>query len=112
MTGGDLPFQEYALLGGREIMRGYYEGRFRDANAAQLQAELRQHIHGRFGMAVFLAAGEVWGKNSNFTLDNPKIAGGLGLRFNLNPDDTTNIRIDYGIGRHDSGLYVTIGEAF
>lgn len=112
MTGGELPFQEYALLGGREIMRGYYEGRFRDANAAQLQAELRQHLFGRFGFAVFIAAGEVWDQFKDFSLDNPKIAAGAGIRFNLNPEDTSNIRLDYGIGRHDSGFYVTIGEAF
>lgn len=112
LTGGDLPFQEYSLIGGREIMRGYYEGRFRDAHAFQLQAELRQHLIGRLGLAVFLAGGEVWGPLNHFNLSNPKIAGGLGLRFNLNPEDTNNIRIDYGITRHGGGLYVTIGEAF
>lgn len=112
MTAGDPPFQEFSLLGGREIMRGYYMGRFRDKNAVQLQAELRQHLFGRFGIAVFVAAGEVWDQFSDFTLGNPKIAGGAGIRFNMNPDDTSNIRIDYGIGRHDSGLYITVGEAF
>jgi len=112
ITGGQPPFQELSLIGGREIMRGYYEGRFRDAHAVQLQAELRQHIFGRLGMAVFLASGEVWNDFSNFNLNNPKLAGGLGLRFNLNPEDTSNIRIDFGIARHGSGLYVTIGEAF
>ena len=112
LTDGDLPFQEYALLGGREIMRGYYEGRFRDANAAQVQAEWRQHLFRRFGFALFAATGEVWGPDSGFNLDNPKFAAGAGLRFNLNPGDPSNIRVDYGIGRHGGGLYVTIGEAF
>lgn len=112
MTAGELPFQEYSMLGGWEIMRGYFEGRFRDANAAQIQGEWRQHIYGRFGAAVFLAAGEVWGDPAGFSLGNPKYAGGVGLRFNLNPQDTNNIRIDYGIGRHGRGLYIKIGEAF
>ncbi|MEK6481027.1 BamA/TamA family outer membrane protein [Catalinimonas sp. 4WD22] len=112
MTTGELPFQEYSLLGGREILRGYFEGRFRDANAAQVQAEFRQHLYKRFGLAVFIGAGEVWNKFEHFNLDNPKYAGGMGLRFNLNPEDRSNIRIDYGIGKHDRGLYITIGEAF
>lgn len=112
MTAGEVPFQEYSLLGGREIMRGYYEGRFRDANAAQFQAELRQHLVGRFGFAVFIATGEVWDRLGDLDLGNPKIAGGVGLRFNMNPEDISNIRIDYGFGRHDSGLYISVGEAF
>lgn len=37
---------------------------------------------------------------------------GAGIRYNLNPQDTTNLRIDYGIGKHGSGLYITLGEAF
>lgn len=112
MGGGEIPFQEYSLLGGRQIMRGYYEGRFRDAHAAQLQVEFRQHLFGRFGAVAFLGAGEVWNRFGEFTLENPKFAGGLGLRFNLNPDDTTNLRFDYGIGPHGGGFYFTIGEAF
>ncbi len=111
-TTGNPPFQEYALLGGREIMRGYYEGRFRDHNAAQLQAEFRQHLAGRFGATIFAAAGEVWGRFDELSFSNPKFSAGAGLRFNLNPKDTTNLRIDFGTGRHGSGLYITIGEAF
>ena len=111
-TTGNPPFQEYALLGGREIMRGYYEGRFRDFNAAQIQAEFRQHIHGRFGLTLFAAAGEAWGRFVEITFSNPKYSAGAGVRFNLNPDDTNNLRIDYGIGPHGGGLYITIGEAF
>lgn len=111
-TAGSPPFQEYALLGGREIMRGYYEGRFRDNNALQLQAEYRRHIYWRFGATLFAAAGEVWNRFEEISFTNPKLSAGAGLRFNLNPDDTMNLRIDYGISPHGSGLYITIGEAF
>ncbi len=112
LTSGELPFQEYSRLGGREIMRGYYEGRFRDTNAAQVQAEYRQAFHRRMGFSLFMAAGEVWNRFDEFSLDNPKYSAGAGFRFNLNPADTTNLRIDYGIGKHGSGLYITLGEAF
>ncbi len=109
---GEPPFQEYALIGGREIMRGYYEGRFRDNNSMQIQAEYRRHIYWRFGATLFAAAGEVWNRFDEISLINPKISAGAGLRFNLNPEDTTHLRVDYGVGRHGSGLYITIGEAF
>lgn len=112
ITTGEPPFQEYSLIGGREIMRGYYEGRFRDQNAAQVQAEFRQHLQGRFGFTLFAAAGEVWGRFDEISFSNPKYSAGGGIRFNFNPEDTINLRIDYGISPHGRGLYITIGEAF
>lgn len=112
LISGRPPFQDYSRLGGREIMRGYYEGRFRDNNAGQIQAEWRQLFYKRFGFSVFAAAGEVWNRFEDFSISNPKFSGGVGIRFNLNPHDTTNLRIDYGIGKHDSGLYITLSEAF
>ncbi|MCH8487693.1 MAG: outer membrane protein assembly factor [Candidatus Cyclonatronum sp.] len=111
-TTGDVPFQAMPGLGGDNIGRGYYFGRFNDQNVAQLQLELRQHLWWRFGAVAFASAGEVWNRFEDFTLSNPKYAGGAGLRFNLNPRDSMNIRIDYGFGAHGNGLYLTIGEAF
>ncbi len=109
---GTPPFQEYSRLGGREIMRGYYEGRFRDNNAGQIQAEWRQQFYNRLGFTVFAAAGEVWNRFEYFSVSNPKFSAGVGFRFDLNPQDTSNLRIDFGIGKHDSGLYITLSEAF
>jgi len=111
-TGGDVPFLDLADLGGREIMRGYYQGRFRDKHSVQFQAEWRQHIRGRFGFVLFSGIGEVWSSMDEINLNNIKWAGGGGLRFNLNPGDPTNIRLDFAAGRETSGLYLTFGEAF
>ncbi len=38
-----------SLLGGTRRMRGYYEARFRDQNAALLQSELRFDVYKRLG---------------------------------------------------------------
>lgn len=103
-TKGDMPFMEFANQGGQEILRGYYLGRFRDRYSLQIQTEWRQHIGGRFGFAVFGGAGEVWPSMNRFQIHDLKIAAGAGLRFNLNPGDTTNLRIDYAIGKNTSGL--------
>ncbi len=112
LSSGNPPVKDIAILGGQNILRGYYEGRFRDKHGAQVQAEYRQHVFGRLGVTVFSATGQVWPAFDNMGLDDPLVSAGGGLRFNLNKKDPTNIRIDYGIGRNTSGLYITIGEAF
>lgn len=109
---GNPPVLDMSELGGDRIGRGYYRGRYRDLNAAQFQSELRQTIKGRFGFTVFGALGEVWHRYEDFNFSTVKWSAGAGLRFNINKDDPTNIRIDYGIGRDTSGFYIQFGEAF
>ena len=111
-TAGDPPFQDMAALGGATILRGYYQGRYVDRHGAQVQAEWRQHIFWRLGIAGFAAAGQVWPSFNQIPWDETKISYGGGIRYNINKKDPTNIRIDYGIGEHSTGLYITIGEAF
>lgn len=112
LTAGSPAFTDYPSLGGGSILRGYYYGRYRDNNTLQVQAEFRQHIIWRVGFTMFASAGEAWSRFSDFSVTDPKYAAGVGLRFNLNKNDTTNLRIDYGAGKGVSGLYLTFGEAF
>ena len=109
---GHPPFLETAALGGSEIMRGYYKGRYRDNDAIQVQVAFRQHLIGRLGFTVFSAAGQVWPNFSSIGLKNLKWAAGGGLRFNLNPHDPVNLRFDFGFGEHVTGYYLTLAEAF
>jgi len=109
---GNVPFEEMGMIGGEYIMRGYFEGRFRDKQALQAQAELRSLLFGRWGFALFAAAGNVSPTLSAFALPNTKWAVGAGLRYNINKADPTYIRLDYGIGKGTGGLYISIGEAF
>ena len=112
LSSGNPPFKDMAMLGGENVLRGYYGGRFRDRHGAQFQTEVRQHVYGRLGVALFGAAGQVWHSFNQMHLDRTRLAAGGGLRFNLNKVDPTNIRIDYAVGKNTSGLYLTIGEAF
>lgn len=112
MTAGSPSFRDMSLIGGDMIMRGYYEGRFRDNNAAQIQAELRQQLIGRFGFTVFSAVGNVWRKFNDISANQTKWSSGIGLRFDMNPRDTNNLRLDFGIGPHTNGFYLMFGEAF
>lgn len=109
---GDPPFQDMADLGGDSILRGYYGGRYVDRHGAQVQAEWRQHIYWRLGVAGFAAAGQVWPSFNQIPWEETRFSFGGGIRYNIHKKDPTNIRIDYGIGENSTGLYITIGEAF
>jgi hypothetical protein len=112
-SAGRVPFRDMANLGGDRIMRGFYDGRFRDRQMVALQAEFRQHLFSRIGLVAFGSLGQVSERMDNFELDNLKRAIGGGLRLMLNRQQRLNIRIDYAIGSDEaSGLYFAIGEAF
>lgn len=111
-TAGITPFNALSLLGGTKRLRGYYEGRYRDQNAAVLQTELRLPVYRRLGAVVFGGVGALGDEQRVLRLNAPKAAYGAGLRFTVNRRDQLNLRLDYGLGRQSSGLYITIGEAF
>lgn len=111
-TFGEVPFNELALLGGKQILRGYTLGRYRDKNSLQAQAEFRAHLIGRFGMTAFFGTGTVYDELSD--LKYLKAALGSGIRFNINRKDPTNVRVDFAWSMTDknNGIYITLGEAF
>ena len=111
-TSGDPSFFDMSTIGGGQVNRGYFKGRYRDQNSLQVQAEWRKHLIGRFGFTMFAGSGEVWDRFEDLTIEKTKWSLGAGLRFNLNKKNPTNIRIDYGIGRNSSGFYIQFGEAF
>ncbi len=111
-TSGMAPFNALSLLGGTKRMRGYYEGRYRDQNAALLQTEIRFDLYKRLGAVLFGAVGILGDDQKLLRTNALKAAYGGGLRFTINRRDHLNIRLDYGLGRQSSGFYLTIGEAF
>ncbi|GAA4346152.1 BamA/TamA family outer membrane protein [Hymenobacter saemangeumensis] len=111
-TTGVAPFNALSLLGGTRRMRGYYEGRYRDQNAALLQTELRFDVYRRLGGVLFGSVGTLGDDDALLRLHQPKAAYGAGLRFTINRRDHLNLRLDYGLGQQSSGFYLTIGEAF
>lgn len=112
LTSGNPPINDLAMLGGDSILRGYYQGRLRDRHGAQIQGELRQQVWGRIGAAVFASGGQIWDSFDEMKIQDTHFSAGGGFRFNLNKEDPTNIRVDYGLGKNTSGIYITIGEAF
>jgi len=109
---GQTPFRQMPLLGGQFLMRGIYQGRFRDKNMITVQSEYRLPLRKRFGLTGFLSAGEVAPQIDRFALKEFKYSYGMGLRFMLNPKEGVNLRMDFGFSKDDSGIYLSIGEAF
>jgi outer membrane protein assembly factor BamA len=113
MKTGNPPFQMMSLLGGENIMRGYYLGRYRDKNMIVFQTEYRVvPVLWRFGLVAFLGLGEVNNEFSNFRLKDFKYSLGWGIRYQFNKDEGFNIRLDFGLGKDTSGLYINFLEAF
>jgi hypothetical protein len=116
LTGNRSPFYLLPQLGSDEMMRGYYEGRYRDRNLIAGQAELRYRVSERFGVVGFIGAGEVF--HSAFTLPALKPDLGGGVRYFFDIEKGLSIRADYGVGQkptgeqRESGFYVGLGQAF
>lgn len=110
---GSVPFQVMATLGGANMMRGYFEGRYRDSHLLAAQLEYRFPLFWRFGAAAFARAGDVAHELDDFRFQELKTAGGAGLRFSLNQADRVNLRFDAaGTASGEVNFYITLGEAF
>jgi outer membrane protein assembly factor BamA len=112
LWGKEVPFRNMAMLGGDKLLRGYFNGRYRDHNMFVGQVEYHSPYIWRFSLVAFAGAGDVF--QSASTLKNIRIkpAGGVGVRFKLFKDRRMNLRLDLAAGRNDHGIYLGILEAF
>ena len=106
-----------ALMGGENIMRGYYYGRYRDKNQIATQVEMRflplpLGFTNRIGFTVFGGLGTVYDEFSEISSDNIKAAGGAGLRVLLFPKKDIWTRLDVARTSEGTGIYIFVGEAF
>ncbi|MBN1163605.1 MAG: BamA/TamA family outer membrane protein [Candidatus Krumholzibacteriota bacterium] len=112
MVTGNAPFYMLSWIGGQSLMRGYYEGRYRDRHALVFQAEYRVKIWWRVGMAGFASLGDVADELRNFHRRSFRTTYGAGLRGLINTKEELSIRMDFGFGNGVSGLYISFNEAF
>ena len=115
-NGEDVPIQMMAMISAWNtslLARGIYLGRFRDRHQVMGQVDYRGHLKGRFGYVAFGSAGSVFGSPGNELGDRVVFTYGAGLRFNVNPADPLNLRVDYTLSSFgESGLSVGATEAF
>lgn len=111
-SAGDVPFFQLSQIGGPRRLRGYPYGKYRDKHLLMAQAEFRFPIVWRFKGVLFVGGGTVFGKANESAKFRPN--GGGGLRFEFDRRQKLHLRFDYGFGdgKGNSGLYITLGEAF
>jgi hypothetical protein len=109
---GDCPFQVLPMFGGLNLMRGFYDGRYRDRNMLAVQAEYRRPLWGRFGICGFAGAAQVQEKAPRMRLDGFHPAAGFGLRYKFNRRENLNVRLDVGFAGSTPAFYLTFAEAF
>lgn len=112
---GNVPFNQLALIGGDMMMRGYYQGRYRDKNLFSGQVEYRLlpfKFSKRIGGAVFGSLAAVAPRYGAFAMNEIRYAGGAGLRYLLFPKKDIFIRFDVGVTREGLNFYLYTGEAF
>ena len=109
---GSTPIRYLSMLGGPEIMRGYYKGRYTDQNLFALQSEIRQYLFWRLGVAGFTSIGQVSDRIGNFGINDFHYTYGAGLRLIVQEKEKLNLRVDFGFGKNSHGVYVILKEAF
>lgn len=109
---GEVPFINLARAGGHSILRGYAQYRFRDYNFIASQVEYRYMFLKKLGVAAFAGLGDVFNKSDDLDADLLKYSLGGGVRIALDAKEKINLRVDYGVGRDNTGVYVSVTEAF
>lgn len=115
LSWNDTPLLELSTLGGAELLRGFQEGRFRDAFTYFTQVEYRWQTFRRIGFVFFGGAGDVMAKEENFEFGQLKYSLGTGIRIKLVEKENLNIRFDYAFGfgeERENNFYLGIAEAF
>lgn len=109
----DSPYYGVCLFGAQGDLRGYETGRYRDGASWALQAELRQHVAGRFGAVAFAGAGGIAEDTKAIWKHSTVLySGGVGLRYLASRSSNVNLRADIAWGKDGAMFYFGIGEAF
>ncbi|GEM_PF-2531850 len=122
----DIPWWELPYLGGRDSMRGYWEGRFRGRGSLLTNAEFRYHIYHLkkklwkikldflIDGNLFFDAGRVFRYSDDWhdtPFENWKYTGGFGVRFTTPPNLMG--RADIGFSREQEfATYFNFGTVF
>jgi outer membrane protein assembly factor BamA len=101
---GDLavPFTEQAELGGRRLMRGFLEGRFRGPSAFVVTGEYRYPIWALVDASLFISAGNAFDEHlKDLHVKKLFLSGGLGIRTNTRRNLSFDALLAFGSSRLD-----------
>ncbi len=110
LNGNRIPILRLVGIGGANLLRGFYDKRFRDKSVAAVQVSYRLLL-GRVGFEVFSGLGKV-SENLDLVPDHLHHAFGGGITLILDSQSKTNIHADLGHGEGETNFYVSINQAF
>lgn len=111
---GDPPFYQQAQMGGNDLLRGYYKGRYRDRKLIILQTETRYRFSKYWNAAIFGGFGNVSREWFEIPDEALKPSYGAGVRYQISPKQKFNVRFDVGWGDDQGGpqIYLYVMEAW
>lgn len=107
---GNVPWSMLSTFGGSSMMRGYYEGRYRDKIGIDAVVELRQHVWRRNGVVLWTGVATVAPEIDAIRWKKVLPCFGAGYRWEFKK--RCNVRLDFGVGRGESSFIFNINEAF
>jgi hypothetical protein len=110
---GNPPFRELSLAGGSELVRGYFQGRYRDKSLAAFETELRFPMGKMLGATLFSSTFQVGPDAVSLLQNRWKGAYGAGLRIFVNQKERIVLRVD--VARTFEGhtaFYIDLNESF
>jgi len=112
LKNGDVPFFQMAMLGGEQIMRGYYNGAYREHNQSAFQVEYRQNVTKDWGFVAFTSIGWIERRAVKMHFPDNLASIGTGIRYRFDKKNNINARFDIAFGYRTYGFYFGVGEAF
>jgi hypothetical protein len=117
-NGSNIPFYEMAMLGGRDTLRGFGEGRFYDQGRIAFTAEHRfeltsvslMGVSTRFEVGPFYDVGTVFPRAQDMMLKDMRQVFGGAFRAVVKPNVVGSV--DVGVGKEGVGTYVDISYPF
>lgn len=113
LTNGQVPLLEKNRMGNSVMMRGYFQGRFRDDQYLAAQIEYRYPVGKFIYIATFLSAGQTADKLNDLKISYTQTSGGAGIRVLLDKKKKIYGRLDWAYTQQgNTGFYARLGEAF
>ncbi len=107
-----IPFELLPTVGGRDLLRGFRQGMYRENVLLLTQTEYRIPVYKRLKAVIFCSLGDVMDSQTCRT-EKVKFSYGGGLRYRLN-DARVHLRLDLAKNNYGDKLqfYITATEAF
>jgi len=108
--GNTVPFYLQPVLGGSDDLRGFRAFRFYDNNLTEVNGEYRWEVFAGLDMALFVDAGKVFPRRSEWNCHGLETAGGVGWRFNVG--NNVFMRLDLAFSREGPEVWLKFNNVF